>query len=73
MKTRKRFNCCYLKGFLYEKHISQEEYAKILGITRQSVYNKLRGKSSFNAYEVETTRKFFRLTQKQVEQLFFYE
>lgn len=74
METNKiKFDYSYLRGFLNEHSITLEQLGILLNNkTRQTINNKLRGKSRFTYEEIDFMKRHFNLSDKQVE-LFFYK
>lgn len=72
METKKTlYEHCYLKGFFVSQKMSTEQVARdVLGITRQSLNNKLSNKTRFSLDDIEKIRNYFNLTDKQVKQFF---
>lgn len=61
--------CLNLKGEMAKNDISIEELSKLLNIHRNSVANKLRGKSSFSVEEAIKIRDTF-FPKMELEELF---
>lgn len=58
-----------LVGEMAKKNITNESIANLLGIHRNSVYNKLRGLSSFSVEEAVTIRNTF-FPDADIDELF---
>ena len=64
-------NGSMLAKIIKESGHTQEEFAELLGITRQGLYKKLCNKSEFRVSEMEKAAEFLKLTDKQKTQIFF--
>lgn len=67
------FDYSALIGFIYmtEKLHSISGFARYLGITRQGVDAKLKGKATFNQREILKLKIDFNLTAEQIDRYFF--
>ena len=45
--------------------------AKMLGITREALYNKIRNETEFKASEISCVAKVLNLTQREINEIFF--
>ena len=50
---------------------STGELAKMLGITREALYNKIRNETEFKASEISRVAKVLNLTQREINEIFF--
>lgn len=50
---------------------SQAELARVLGITYQSLNNKLNGRSDFTRKEIKTIATFYNLSEEDIYYIFF--
>ena len=70
MKTQ--YEHCYLKAFFVAKKMDKHEIAeKVLGMSRQSLDNKLSNRTRFTTDDIAKFKEYFHLTDKQVN-LFFH-
>jgi predicted transcriptional regulator len=53
------------------KGLKKQFIAKQLGVRRETLYNKLTGKTDFTATEIKLLAKLLSLSQKDVQQIFF--
>lgn len=60
-----------LECALKRAHISKQNFAKMLGISAQALYNKLNNKAEFKASEILKTCKLLCLKGEDVETIFF--
>ena len=73
METKKiQFEHNKLLGFFVSQGLSKQDVADILGITKQSLNNKLANRTYFTPLEIDTLQKRFVLSDRQVR-LFFYK
>lgn len=56
---------------LKEKELTQEDAAKIIGVTATSLYRKMNGKSDFTRNEIQLFRSELSLASEDVEAIFF--
>lgn len=72
METKKiQFEHNKLRGFFVSQGLKTKDIAIILGITKQSLNNKLSNRTYFTPLEIDTLQKRFVLSDRQVR-LFFY-
>lgn len=64
-------DCVLLKQRIDESGISISFIADKIGISRETLYNKLCGKTEFKVSEVSTLARLLRLTPKEVDKIFF--
>ncbi len=60
-----------LKNVIESKGISMTFIAKKIGISRESLYNKVQGKTEFKASEIVKISSLLSLTNKEREMIFF--
>lgn len=60
-----------LKALLVERNITQEELAKQMGLSSQSINAKINNKREFLASEITKIIELFKLNPDQVVQIFF--
>lgn len=58
-------------SILKRKGITQEEFAKKLGISRMSLSNRLNGKVQWNLDEMKIAEKVLKLTGDEMRAVFF--
>ena len=66
-------NVALLWGLLRKHKFSVSKLANHLGISANSVYRKLDGKTEFNRKEIAIIRKVFNLTYGELIRIFFDE
>lgn len=63
-----------LKNFIHGQGMTLKDFAiKVLKVTPQCCDYKYSGKNKFTAKQIEATRKYFNLTNKQVVDFFLNE
>lgn len=70
------FNYAYLKGFIKTYFSTQAEYARFLGISSTSLYERFRGEHSFSQDEMYKTYTFAKkknVSDGEFYRLFFCE
>ena len=60
-----------LKGRISSSGYKLSYIAEICGITRSSLYKKLRGDNEFNRFEIEKLKTILGLSIKEVSEIFF--
>lgn len=60
-----------MKKLISEKGFTLTEFAKILGISRQGLNNKLTNKREFKQSEIQKAIKVLALTKEQSDDIFF--
>lgn len=56
---------------LKEKDLTQEDAAKIIGVSATTLYRKMNGRSDFTRNEIQLFRSEFELTSAEVDDIFF--
>lgn len=56
---------------LKRKGITQEEFAKKLGVTRMSLCNRLNGKVQWNLNEIKIAESYLKLSEDEMRAIFF--
>lgn len=64
-------NGALLKQIAEERHLSLQELAEALGITRQGLHKKITNATEFKASEVEKLSQLLKLTYQQRQAIFF--
>lgn len=64
-------NTDLLREKITESGMTITYIARALGITREGFYNKLSGKTEFNAPEIEELKNLLRLTREERDNIFF--
>lgn len=64
-------DCVLLKQRIEDSGISVTFIAKKVGISRESLHNKLCGKTEFKVSEVSALTKLLSLSTEDVEKIFF--
>lgn len=64
---------CYypLLGKIAQNGMTQEDYANKLGISRTSLYHRLRGKRTFTVDNIKKTVNIFDLSPDEMMSIFF--
>lgn len=69
-----KFNYSYMRGFIRENFKTYGNYAKFLGISVTTLYDRLNGKVPFNQIDIYRTANFAldrKLTEEEVNLIFF--
>jgi len=66
-------NTLLLKDTIDESGMTMTAIAQKSELTRETLYNKVNGKTEFTASEILKIRKVLGLTKKQQEEIFFCE
>lgn len=64
-------DCSKLIGLLAEKGITQEKFASSMGITRQTVRNKLNGNRKWTLDDIRKAASVLNLTPYDIVEIFF--
>lgn len=72
-KTRRFAEKRNLKTFLKHRCLSYRKFAKLCGISPDSLCRKLNGYSTFTATEISDISIYFNLTAEEIGRLFFEE
>lgn len=64
-------NSILLEQKIIESKLSKKVIAKKIGITRQSLYNKINGKREFNSSEIKKLCEIIDLSSKEKDDIFF--
>lgn len=65
------FNYSKLKGRIKEKYSTQEEFSKVMGMSRTSVSLRLCGKLEFSQKEIDLAIKVLDLVEQDIPEYFF--
>lgn len=60
-----------LRGRIIEKYATQERFAKALGISKNSLSLKMKGKTGLSQKDIETWAKLLDIDMKQYGEYFF--
>jgi len=60
-----------LKEEIQKNGLTCKEFADLLGITRQGLYNKLNNKRDFRQSEISRCIEILHLSKKQIDEIFF--
>ena len=60
-----------LERMIEGKGLKKQFIAESLGISRETLYNKLTGKTEFTAAEIRRLAKILSLSQKDIQRIFF--
>lgn len=65
------FNYSKLRGRIRERFVTEEEFAKAIGIGRTSLSHRLNGKLEFSQKEINQSIKVLGLTEEDIPAYFF--
>ena len=67
------FDYSELRGVIRAKFGTNENFAKTLGISQYSLYERLNNRVSFKQDEIMRVKKMLRLSSERVDEFFFTE
>lgn len=71
MKTREVFDYSLLRRRIQKTTLTQENFARLLGITPSALCNRLNNKTDFTKKEIINARKILGLKKSEIAKYFF--